>query len=113
MEDDDLFWRAYYEGYTTGKILKTLPNKTVINLDGESSYVEIPANRRVVEYLNKNHTISILVKAEQQEDKIPVWLIGDKDRKFVEYPIFRKYGGFNYSLSFNNSRAMTFQLFDM
>ena len=113
MEDDDLFWRAYYEGYTTGKILKTLPNKTVINLDGESSYVEIPANRRVVEYLNKNHTISILVKAEQQEDKIPVWLIGDKDRKFVEYPIFRKSGGFNYSLSFNNSRAMTFQLFDM
>ena len=113
MEDDDLFWRAYYEGYTTGKVLRNIPNKTVISLDGDTSSVEIPANRRVVEYLNRSHTISILVKAEQQEDKIPIWLIGDENRRFVEYPIFRKTGGYNYGISFNNSRAMTFQLFDM
>lgn len=113
MEDDDLFWRAYYEGYTTGKVIDSKPNSSSLYFNGDTSHVEIPANRRVVEYLNRNHTVTMLVKTQQQEDKVPIWLVGDEDRQFVEYPIFRKSGGFNYGISFNNSRAMTFQLFDM
>lgn len=112
MEDDDLFWRAYYEGYTTGKVVNTYNGKQILKFNGETSYVEISPNRRIVEYLNRNHTITLLVRAKQQEEKIPVWLVGDENRKFVEFPIFRKSGGFNYGISFNNSRAMTFQLFD-
>lgn len=113
MEDDDLFWRAYYEGYTTGKVIDRIPNKDVLCFNGNDSHVEISPNRRVVEYLNRNHTITILVKTQQQEEKYPIWLVGDENRVFVEYPIFRKSGGFNYGLSFNNSRAMTYQMFDM
>jgi hypothetical protein len=113
MEDDDLFWRAYYEGYTTGKVIDNKTNRPSLYFNGDTSHVEIPSNRRVVEYLNRNHTITLLVKTQQQEDKVPIWLVGDEDRQFIEYPIFRKSGGFNYGISFNNSRAMTFQLFDM
>jgi hypothetical protein len=113
MEDDDLFWRAYYEGYTTGKVISNKTNRPSLYFNGDTSHVEIPSNRRVVEYLNRNHTITLLVKTQQQEDKVPIWLVGDEDRQFIEYPIFRKSGGFNYGISFNNSRAMTFQLFDM
>ena len=113
MEDDDLFWRAYFEGYTTGKVLEKISNKDVVYFNGENSHIEIPPNRRIVEYLNRNHTITLLVKTQQQEEKYPVWLVGDQNRTFVEYPIFRKSGGFNYGISFNNSRAITFQLFDM
>jgi len=113
MEDDDLFWRAYYEGYTTGKVIDSKTNRPSLYFNGDTSHVEIPSNRRVVEYLNRNHTITLLVKTQQQEDKVPIWLVGDEDRQFIEYPIFRKSGGFNYGISFNNSRAMTFQLFDM
>jgi hypothetical protein len=50
--------------------------------------------------------------AEQQNDKIPIWLVGDKDNKFIEYPILRKDGSWTWGLSFNNSRAVTMQLID-
>ena len=69
MEDDDLFWRAYFEGYTTGKVLEKKSNKDVVYFNGENSHIEIPPNRRIVEYLNRNHTITLLVKTQQQEEK--------------------------------------------
>jgi hypothetical protein len=112
MEDDDLFWRAYFEGMTTGDIFKEYESKKIGVFNGINSHVEIPANRKLVECLNKNHTISFLVCAEQQPDKVPIWLIGDKEKKFIEYPIFVKTGGYNYTLSFNNSRAFTMKVFN-
>jgi hypothetical protein len=39
-------------------------------------------------------------------------MIGDEQRKFMEFPLFRKTGGYNYSISFNNSRAVTMCLFN-
>jgi hypothetical protein len=36
-----------------------------------------------------------------------VFLIGDEERKYVEYPILRL-PGYDYGLSFNNSRALSF-----
>jgi hypothetical protein len=113
MEDDDLFWRCYFEGMTTGKLFRKYDNKKVGVFGGDKSFVEIPPNRRMVECLNKNHTLSILVNAEQQVDKVPIWLIGDTNKKFIEYPIFIKSGGYNYMISFNNSRSYTMRLFDL
>jgi hypothetical protein len=113
MEDDDLFWRCHFEGMTTGNVFRKYENKKVGVFSGNKSFVEIPPNRRMVECLNKNHTISILVNAEQQLEKVPIWLIGDRNRQFIEYPIFIKSGGYNYMISFNNSRAYTMRLFDM
>jgi predicted glycosyltransferase involved in capsule biosynthesis len=80
MEDDDLFWRCYFEGMSTGNIFRKYENKKVGVFNGEKSFVEIPSNRKMVECLNKNHTLSILVNSEQQVDKVPIWLIGDKNK---------------------------------
>ena len=113
MEDDDLFWRCYFEGMTTGKVYRNYENKTYGYFNGKKSYVEIPANRKLVECLNKNHTISILVSAEQQPEKVPIWLVGDTEKKFIEYPIFIKSGGYNYMISFNNSRTYSMRLFNL
>ena len=113
MEDDDLFWRCHFEGMTTGKVFREYENKRVGVFNGNKSFVEIPAIRRMVECLNKNHTLSILVNSEQQVDKVPIWLIGDRNKQFIEYPIFIKSGGYNYMISFNNSRTYTMRLFDM
>jgi len=41
-------------------------------------------------------------------DKNKIFLIGDKDKKYVEYPIF-SIPGYDYGINFNNSRALSFQ----
>ena len=112
QEDDDLFWRCYYEGYTTGNVLKKYENKTVANFNGKDSFLKIPTNREISSLLHNNHTISILFNAEQQPEKVPIWLVGDTNKKFIEYPIIRKEGSSTWGISFNNSRAVTMMLFD-
>jgi hypothetical protein len=56
--------------------------------------------------------VSVLVRAFHQENKMPIYLIGAEDKKFVEYPIFRR-PGYDYGISYNNSRAYTVMLWDM
>jgi hypothetical protein len=107
QEDDDLFWRCYYEGMTTGKIFKKYENKKVLNFTGNNSFITIPTNREISSTLREDHTISILFNAEQQEDKVPIWLVGDENKRFIEYPLLRKDGSWTWGLSFNNSRAVT------
>ena len=112
QEDDDLFWRAYYEGYTTGKIFKKYENKRVGYFNGDDSIVTIPSNRETSSCLHNDHTISILFNPEQQPEKVPIWLVGDKNKKFIEYPLIRKGNSWTWGLSFNNSRAVTMLYFD-
>ena len=112
QEDDDLFWRCYFEKYTTGKIIKEYENKTVINFNGNDSHIIVPTNRELSSCLRDDHTITILFSAEQQEDKVPIWLVGDIEKQFVEYPLIRKDGSWNWGLSFNNSRAVTMMYYD-
>lgn len=112
QEDDDLFWRCYYEGMTTGRNFKTYNNKKIYHFNGINSFCSIPTNREISSTLKNDHTISILFNAEQQEEKVPIWLVGDQNRKFIEYPLLRKEGSFTWGLSFNNSRAVTMQYFD-
>jgi hypothetical protein len=112
QEDDDLFWRCYFEGLTTGRVIKKQTDKIVANFNGNDSYLMFPTNREISSCLHNDHTITITFNAEQQNDKVPIWLVGDEQRVFVEYPLIRKDGSWTWGVSFNNSRAVTMQLFD-
>jgi len=112
QEDDDLFWRCYYEGMTTGRIIKTEKDKLIVNFNGNDSALYLPTNREISSCLHNDHTITVTFSADQQEDKVPIWLVGDKNKQFIEYPLLRKDGSWTWGLSFNNSRAVTMNLFD-
>jgi hypothetical protein len=112
QEDDDLFWRCYFEGLTTGRVIKKLENKKVANFSGENSFLSIPTNREISSCLHNDHTITLTFFAEQQDNKVPIWLVGDKEKRFIEYPLLRKDGSWTWGISFNNSRAITMMLFD-
>jgi hypothetical protein len=107
MEDDDLFWRAHKEGLTNTSFLTPAPIKQkYVSFNGESSYVKVPFSRQLRGLTSKSHTISILCRAFQQVDKNNIFLIGDKDNRYVEYPVYR-IPGYDYGISFNNSRALS------
>ena len=112
QEDDDLFWRCYFEGYTTGEVVNEYDDKSYADFNGIDSHIELPTNREVSSCLHNDHTISILFNAEQQQEKVPIWLVGDVEHKFIEYPILRKDGSWTWGLSFNNSRAVSSMIFD-
>ena len=111
MEDDDLFWRCVMEGYAEKTNLDYDKEEYVAYFNGINSKIQFRPSREQRDCISNSHTVSVLVKADQQIEKVPIWLIGDKERKFVEYPIFRK-PGYDWGLSFNNSRAYTMQLWD-
>lgn len=112
QEDDDLFWRCYFENYTSYDVFKTYKNKYIANFNGENNFIAIPSNTEIDKCLSDNHTISILFKAEQQQEKVPIWLVGDEQRRFIEYPLIRKMKGWTWGLSFNNSRSVNMVVFD-
>jgi hypothetical protein len=111
MEDDDLFWRCVKEGLVDKQTIDFAKVKNVGVFNGVDSYIKIPNKENLRLAISNSHTISVLVKAEQQIEKVPIWLIGDSNRQFVEYPIFRK-PGYDWGLSFNNSRAYTGMLWN-
>lgn len=111
MEDDDLFWRCIQEGYAKSTRLDYTNRNTVGYFNGTDSKISFVGDRDIRNSISKSHTVSILVKADQQIEKVPIYLIGDDERRFVEYPIFRK-PGYDWGLSFNNSRAYTAMLWD-
>ena len=107
MEDDDLFWRCHMEGYTNDSYLNKEPFKQkYASFDGESSKITIPFERKYRGLTAGDHTISVLCRPLQQPEKNKIFLIGDRENKYVEYPIFR-IQGYDYGLSFNNSRALS------
>jgi hypothetical protein len=112
MEDDDLFWRCNLEGYADNNFMDFKGNERhYLSFNGKNSYVQIPCTRQLRNLTSRSHTISVLVRAHQQEEKVPIWLVGDAERRFCEYPILRR-PGFDYGLSYNNSRAYTAQLWN-
>jgi hypothetical protein len=112
MEDDDLFWRCVLEGYANDTYMDyTTETQNYLHFDGHNSHIKIPKNNTLRNLTSRSHTISVLVRANQQEEKVPIWLIGDEERRFCEYPIIRR-PGFDYGISYNNSRAYTAQLWD-
>ncbi len=113
QEDDDLFWRCFYEGYSDRKMYEVIDNKKVYHFNGETSSISFNSNRELTTPLFRDHTISVLVSPEQQPEVVPIWLVGDQERKFIEYPILRKDGSWTWGLSFNNSRALSTLNFDI
>ena len=112
MEDDDLFWRCQLEGYADDSYMEYPTEKQhYLHFDGKQSHIKIEKNNILRNLTSRSHTISVLVRANQQEEKVPIWLVGDNDRRFCEYPILRR-PGYDYGISYNNSRAFTAQLWD-
>ena len=113
MEDDDLFWRCHLEGLTNDTYLPVeFKNQNYLHFNGKDAYAKIPFKRDLRALTQRSHTISALVRCYQQPDKNDVFLIGDKERKYVEYPILRL-PGYDYGLSFNNSRALSFTFWNV
>lgn len=107
MEDDDLFWRCHMEGFTNISYLSDTPTEqTYAKFNGNNSYIKLPFQRKYRGLSAKSHTISALVRCYHQLDKNKIFLIGDKNNNYVEYPILR-IPGYDYGLSFNNSRALS------
>jgi len=112
MEDDDLFWRCHKEGLTNETKLKYTEDSTkYYKFNGEDSNIQIPFSRKFRGLTSKSHTISVLCRPFQQPDKNKIFLIGDKENKYVEYPILR-IPGYDYGISFNNSRALSLTFWD-
>lgn len=111
MEDDDLFWRCILEGYGDEQSLDYNEVRPYASFNGLNSYVQVICTNSLRNVTATSHTLSILVRAHQQEEKVPIWLVGDDDRRFCEYPIFRR-PGYDYGISYNNSRAYTMQMWD-
>lgn len=113
MEDDDLFWRCVLEDLVDVEYLKTSKNnQTYLHFDGKRSYVRIPFRDEFKRVTTRSHTVSVVVRANQQPEKNRIYLIGDKKKNYVEYPIFR-IPGYDYGFSFNNSRAMSLMYWDV
>ena len=107
MEDDDLFWRCVLEGYANDSYMKyTSAEQNYFHFNGKNSFIDIETTPTLRNLTSKSHTVSVLVRANQQEEKVPIWLVGDEDRRFCEYPILRR-PGYDWGLSYNNSRAYT------
>src|SRR6056300_656330 len=113
MEDDDLFWRCHLEGYTNDTYLDVpFTKKEILKFDGEGGWAKLPKSRELRNFNNSSYTVSVLVRAYQQPNKNDIFLIGAKDKKYVEYPILR-IPGYDYGISFNNSRALSFQYWNI
>jgi hypothetical protein len=109
MEDDDLFWRCKLEGYVDKQYLDTwLINQRFARFDGYQSAVVMENTQKLKRLTTTNHSISILVRPEQNPTQNPIYLVGDKNKKYVEYPIF-SIPGYDYGINFNNSRALSYQ----
>ena len=107
MEDDDLFWRCYKEGLTNNTyLLDKEKEQKYLRFKGSDSYAKIPFSRNLRGLTSRSHTTSVLCRAYQQPEKNKIFLIGDKDNNYIEYPILR-IPGYDYGFSFNNSRALS------
>ena len=107
MEDDDLFWRCHEENLTNNTFLtKSKEAQAFRRFNGNTSFIKIPFERKLRSLTSKSHTVSVLMRARQQPEKNPIFLIGAKDRRYVEYPVLR-IPGYDYGIGFNNSRAIS------
>ena len=101
MEDDDLFWRCVLEGYADDTYMDyPTDDQTYLNFNGLNSFIKIDKDAKLRNVTSRSHTVSILVRAYQQEDKVNIWLVGDDERRFCEYPIIRR-PGYDWGLSYN------------
>ncbi len=102
MEDDDLFWRCHLKGMTDDGYMKGPGVTSVLNLG--YSYVKIPSSRTLHNFNSRSFEIEMLVKPKHDYEN--QYLIGDKNHKHLQYPIFRR-KGWDHTISYTNSRAIS------
>ena len=73
MEDDDLFYRCHFEGYSDCRVYKKYKKKSFAIFDGDSSYIEIPWVKGINDILGSDHTVSVLFRPNQQPEKYNEW----------------------------------------
>jgi hypothetical protein len=82
MEDDDLFWRCVLTGNAEQHYLsEQFKNQKYGYFNGKDSFVKIEPSRSIRNLCSRSHSVSMLVRAHQQEEKVPIYLIGDEDRR--------------------------------
>ena len=107
MEDDDLFWRCHKEGLTNDTYVKEeFKGQKFKHFNGDNAFIKIPFEREMRSLNNRSHTVSVLLRPYQQPEKNPIFLIGSKERKYVEYPVLRV-KGYDYGIGFNNSKTVS------
>ena len=111
-EDDDLFWRCYLEGMVDEKLAGVEEDAEAFYFSGQDSYIKIPTTgTRLKNFSGMSHTIEITCKAYQQPDKVQMYLLGDPNRQYVEFPILC-IPGYDYGINFNNSKALSLQFWN-
>ncbi len=109
MEDDDLFWRCYFEGLIDSAKTEIIKNKLVGNFNGDTSLITFISDD-LIETINGSYTISVTAMPKQQLDKAEPVLISSKNKQFVNYPIFVKNDEFSDIIAFSNNRSILFSL---
>jgi len=104
MEDDDLFWRCHLKGMTNDKSLYGPGKKAVCKFDGVEDHILIKSSRTLHNFNSRSFEIEMLVKPEHDYDN--QYLIGDSNRKHLQYPIFSR-SGWDHTISYTNSKAIS------
>ena len=103
MEDDDLFWRCHLKGMTNDRYIEG-PGKTdVCKFNGIDDHIIIKSSRTLHNFNSRSFEIEMLVKPEHDYEN--QYLIGDKEHKHIQYPIFTR-SGWDHTISYTNSRAI-------
>ena len=111
-EDDDLFWRCYLEGLADIRLAGEPKVEEYLHFTGQDSYIKIPTEgTRLKNFTGGSHTIQVTCRAFQQLNKANTYLVGDPERRYVEYPILC-IPGYDYGISFNNSQALSLQFWN-
>lgn len=107
-EDDDLFWRCYLEGLADVDVRGVDFDASYFRFTGQDSYIKVD---KVYNWSHRSHTVQITCRSFQQPEKALTYLLGNPDRKYLEYPILC-IPGYDYGISFNNSRALSLQFWN-
>lgn len=111
-EDDDLFWRCYLEGMADVRCCGYNVGQEYLHFSGQDSYIKVPVeDTDLKNFMGMSHTIQITCRAFQQPDKVQMYLVGDPNRKYVEFPILCV-PGYDYGINFNNSKALDVQFWN-
>jgi|TARA_B100000131_G_scaffold30798_1_gene28834 xylosylprotein 4-beta-galactosyltransferase len=104
MEDDDLFWRCHLKGMTDDGYMEGPGETNVCTFNGIDDHILIKSSRTLHNFNSRSFEIEMLVKPEHDFDN--QYLIGDKQHRHIQYPIFSR-SGWDHTISYTNSKAIS------
>jgi hypothetical protein len=105
MEDDDLFWRCYLNKMANASYIDGPGETSTLKFNGETDFIEVPSTRLLRNLTNRDFVWEALVKPYRLTDK-ELYLIGDTNRKWREFPIICR-PGWNLAINYNNSQSFS------